>query len=167
MAVINGPDALEYAAQLVDATLLVSHAARGYSRAAVPDDKGNRHNKKGRFTYSVPWKWIGEFRWRVSRGEPFGYSELHDALSIWQGDSNLEELMGSRTICRIAVRYTDGKTRSEYTLSGALAWPFALSRAIASIAPDDDDSLSARYADTRITALVVWVSDAKSAVKFR
>ncbi len=116
--------------------------------------------------YRSPWVIVGHFAWE---GNEVGYAELWSILDKWEG-RRLEARIDKDRISRLRINYvTDRGKREEYTLAETGPWQLALRRAKDNCDPEDTEtsypggrtgSLAARYPESQIESVTVWLSEA-------
>lgn len=121
----------------------------------------------------TPWRIV--IRWQPDRElGPWDYLDLWRALSGVEEDLEIERRIKPTRITRLAVSYRGarklydkrrGKKPREYTLGELGPWQVVISRAVALLNPQIEDSITSRYGSvqnetipTEVLALYLWIS---------
>jgi hypothetical protein len=111
---------------------------------------------------TTPWLVVGRF----DAGEPIGYVELAEALSLVRDDLVLETTIDPRRLSQIRVVYRDPQGQQyegDSIVSKTGAWEFIVSDLVGELigsGTDDEDALAVRYAETAVPTFYVYFSAA-------
>jgi hypothetical protein len=106
-----------------------------------------------------PWLVVGKF-------QPMGhvtYADLWESVRDWRDDLILETTVNPNRISCIRITYEDPNDKrgsSDSVVSQFGTWDLVVSDMTAELDPNKDDSLSVRYANTRVVAVYVYFAAA-------